>query len=570
MTKLFSFLALSVFVLNSCGDAQEDLSKKVAVGGAVYGGELRMMSQEKLENLFPLGVADIYSVRVTSQIFETILKLDPSGTKVIPGIAESFTASGDAKSFTLKIRKGVYFHADDCFGGEGRELTAEDVKFVLDFSCSGIKQNSISWFLRDKIVGGKEFFAKSKTTLPAGGVKGITVIDAQTLKIELVNAFGGFDKLLTHPSLGIFPKEAYDKYGAEITKHPVGTGPFSMDEWTAEKIRLKRNDKYWKQDDLGNQLPFLGGITITYSTNKRSELLAFRNKEIDLVSEIPVEEIENILGTLQEAQEGKNVKHKVINQISMSINYFGFAHSSPIFANIQVRKAFNLAVDRKALVDTWLEGEGYASENGFVPSIDGYPSESVRGFNYDPAQAKTLMAAAGYANGVGFPEMKFYVNGKKGSGTYKMAEGVIDFLQKNLGIKIKMELTSLANRDKAIATGTAMFWRSGWVADYPDPENFLGLFYGGNIREGGTSMNPFKYKNPAFDKLFEQAMRETDYSKRMKLYAQCDQIVIDDAVVMPLLTDDFIVMYNSKIRKFETNCMEQIDFSTIFIKEIKE
>jgi oligopeptide transport system substrate-binding protein len=307
MTKLFIFLGFSAFILNACGDSQEDLSKKVALGGAVYGGELRMMSQEKLDNLFPLGVPDIYAVRVTSQVFETILKLDPSGTKVIPGIAESFTASGDAKSFTLKIRKGVYFHADDCFGGEGRELTAEDVKFVLDFSCSGLKMNSISWFLRDKIVGGKEFFANSKTALSAGGVKGITVIDAQTLKIELVNAFGGFDKLLTHPSLGIFPKEAFEKYGEEITKHPVGTGPFVLDEWTTDKIRLKRNDKYWKQDDLGNQLPFLGGITITYSTNKRSELMAFRNKEIDLVSEIPVEEIENVLGTLQEAQEGKNV-----------------------------------------------------------------------------------------------------------------------------------------------------------------------------------------------------------------------------------------------------------------------
>jgi oligopeptide transport system substrate-binding protein len=568
MKKFILFLGISALTFSSCGDKQEDLSKLTAVGGAVYGGEIRMMSQEKISNLFPASITDIYSTRVSSQIFETTLALDPSGVKVIPSIAESCVSSSDAKTYTLKIRSGIKFHDNDCFGGEGRELTAADVKYALDFSCSGLKINKMSWFLTDKIVGGQAFKKASSSSLPAGGVKGITVVDDQTLKIELSNAFAGFDKLLTHPSLAIFPKEAYEKYGNKITENPVGTGAFVLDSWEKDKITLKRNSTYWKKDELGNQLPFLAGIVITYSTDKRGELKAFRNKEIDIVTEIPVEETEHILGTLKEAQDGKNVKHKVENHMSMSLNYFGFSHSSEVFKDVRVRKAFNLAIDRKGLVDVAMMGEGYAIENGFVPPMEGYPSSSVRGHIFDPAQAKALLAAAGFPNGVGFPVMKLYMNGKVGSSKYKMSEGVAKYLFDNLGVKIEVVLLSLEDKEKKIDSGEAIFWRSGWVADYADPENFLSLFYGTNGVNGIS--NQFKYNNLVYDRLFEAAMKEADASKRMKLFAQCDQMIIDEAVVIPLITDDFIVMYNSKVKKLETSCLERIDFSTIFIKEIRE
>jgi oligopeptide transport system substrate-binding protein len=565
MKKIILFLGISAIILSSCGDKQEDLSKLNAVGGAVYGGEIKMMSQEKITNLFPASITDIYSTRVSSQIFETILALDASGVKVIPSIAESFTCSADAKTYTLKIRSGIKFHDNECFGGEGRELTANDVKYALDFSCSGLKINKMSWFLTDKIVGGQAFRKASSNTLPVGGVKGITVIDDQTVKIELSSSFGGFDKLLTHPSLAIFPKEAYEKYGSKIVENPVGTGAFCLESLEKDKVVLKRNSNYWKKDELGNQLPFLAGIVITYSNDKRDELKAFRNKQIDIVTEIPVEEIEHILGTLKEAQDGKNVKHKVENHMSMSLNYFGFSHTSEIFKDVRIRKAFNLAIDRKGLVDIAMMGEGYAIENGFVPPMEGYPSSSVRGHVYDPLQAKTLLAAAGFANGVGFPVLKLYMNGKAGSSKYKMSEGVAKYLYDNLGVKVEVVLLSLEEKEKKIDSGEAIFWRSGWVADYADPENFLSLFYGKN----GVS-NQFKYSSLVYDRLFEAAMKETDASKRMKLFAQCDQMIIDEAVVIPLITDDFIVMYNSKVKKLETSCLERIDFSTIFIKEIRE
>jgi peptide/nickel transport system substrate-binding protein len=538
-----------------------------AIGGKLYGGEFKFMSSEKVDNLFPVSTSDIYAQRLNSQIFEPLLKLNMESMSVVPSIAESYEVSDDAKKFTFKIRKGVKFHDDDCFGGEGRELTVEDVKYTLEMACSGLKTNKMSYLLVNRIKGAKEFYTKSKTSLPTTGVTGIRIVDASTLEITLIESFIGFDKILTHTNLGIFPREAYEKYGAEIKKHPVGTGPFMLESMGVEGVTLKRNPHYWKKDELGNQLPFLDKVIMTYAKDKKSELLAFRNKEIDLVLEIPVEEIENILGSLQDAQAGKNVKHKVDSKSSMSMNYIALANESAEFKNVDVRKAFNLAIDRNDLVDHWLLGEGWAAENGFVPTMDNFPSENVKGHKYNVAQAQALLAKAGYPGGKGFPVLDFYVNAIEGSAPHKMCMGIAAQIKQNLGIDLKIKLCTIEERENAIASGKAKIWRSGWIADYPDAENFLSLFYSGNIKENSAEINSFKFRNAAYDAQFEKAMKEMDEKKRNDLFAKCDQMIIDEAAVMPIMTDDFMVMINARVREFQTNSMENLDFSNIFIKE---
>jgi peptide/nickel transport system substrate-binding protein len=201
--------------------------------------------------------------------------------------------------------------------------------------------------------------------------------------------------------------------------------------------------------------------------------------------------------------------------------------------------------------------------------MKGYPQESVNGYEFDVAKAKSLLAKAGYPNGKRFPTIDLYVNGLEESGIHKLAKAVSFSLKQNLGVNINVKLCSIEEREEAIRSNEAIFWRSGWVADYPDPENFLNLFYGGNMDKNDVNVNPFKYENPAFDALFEKALAETDEEKRMELLADCDQMIIDDAVVMPLLTDDFVTMVNLKVRKFVTNEMEQLDFSRIYIKDVK-
>jgi oligopeptide transport system substrate-binding protein len=555
------------FITFACTD--DSTEKLVASGGAVYGGELRLMSAEKIANLFPLSSEDVYEQRVNNQIFESLLKIDQTGTHVIPSLAESFTISSDAKTYTFKIRKGVFFHTDECFSDEnGREVVASDIQFCMQFACSGLPENKIGNLLINKIKGAKKFHNATKQSMKGQSVAGIKVIDDYTIEITLDESFVGFDKILTHSNLGIFAPEAYEKYGKDILKHPVGTGPFQIDMWSNNSLSLKRNPRYWKKDVYGNQLPFLDKVVLSYSKTKKDELLAFRKEKIDIILEIPANEIENTLGTLKEAQAGKNIKHKVDSKSSVSVNFFGFATGVKPFNDVKVRKAFNIALDRNDLVINWMKGEGYPMLNGFVPPGSSYPTNNVKGFQFDVAKAKQLLAEAGYPNGAGFPVLDLYINTQTGSSTYELSKGIQNQLKENLNISVNIKLCSLKERENAIKSGKALIWKTGWVADYPDASNFLDLFYSGE--NSVFKSNPFQYNNAKFNALLEAAMKEKDNNKRLDLLVQCDQIIIDEAVVMPVFNDDFITMVNAKVRNFETNSMEILDFSTIFIKEPKK
>jgi len=297
--------------------------------------------------------------------------------------------------------------------------------------------------------------------------------------------------------------------------------------------------------------------------------MAFRNKEIDLVLQIPAEEIDNVLGSLADAQAGKNVKHKIDSKASLSTAYYGLANATEPFNNSDVRKAFNLAIDRNYLINNWMQGDGYPCVNGFVPAMGDYDDTKIIGNSFDVAKAKELIAKAGYPNGAGFPKISLYVNTKEGSVIHKLALGVLKQLKENLNINIPIKLCSIDERDKAILNGEAKFWRGGWIADYPDPENFLNLFYSKNIGSNSAISNPFRYKNTSFDNTLEMAMKESNPIKRTKYFMQCDQQIVDEAVVMHLYHADFMTMINNRVKNFHTNSTEIIDCSRIFIREAK-
>jgi len=567
---LLLFFIVTGLSLTSCGEKEIDPESLIAQGGKKYGGEFKFMSTEKISSLLPTSAADHYTSRIVAQIYEPLLRLDPETMTVVPSVAESFIVSSDATIYTLKIRKGILFHNDACFDENNHELTAHDVKFSLELACSGLKENRVSYLLTNRIKGAEEFAKKSTKSLPSSGVSGIVVVDDYTIQITLKNSFAGFESILSHASLGIFPKEAYDKYGAKIGDHAVGTGPFALESMSNDKIVLKRNNNYWRSDELGNKLPFLSNVIMTYTDNKRGELLAFRKANVDLVLEIPVEEIEHIFGSLEEAQQGKNIKHKVESAASMKMGYVAMKLSSREFKDVRVRKAFNIAINRDEIVDNWLEGEGSAANNGFVPNMINYPHEKVIGHKFNVGEAKRLMTQAGYPNGSNFPAMDFYVNAVDGSLTHKLCQGVAQQLKDNINVTLNIKLCTIEERQEAVNSGVAKIWRAGWIADYPDAENFLALFYGGNIASSTGMLNRFKYQNDAYDAIYENALTESNPEKRTALLVKCDQMVINDAILMPMITDDHIVMVNARVRGFKANSMESLNLTEIFIKEPKK
>ena len=183
--------------------------------------------------------------------------------------------------------------------------------------------------------------------------------------------------------------------------------------------------------------------------------------------------------------------------------------------------------------------------------------------------AKELLAQAGYTNGNRLPKIDFYVNSIKESTNHKTCQAIARQLKKNLNVDLNIVLCTIEEREKAIASGTAKIWRSGWIADYPSPENFLTLFSSSHIDDNASTINAFKFNNSEYDTLFERALLENDHDKRMKLFAQCDQLIIDQAAVMPILTDDHIVMINARIRDFQASAMEALDLTNVYIRENK-
>ncbi len=556
-------------LLSSC-QHELDVASLKAKGGRKYGGEFRFMSPEKINSLACISSVDEYSSRVISQIYDPLFDLDLKTLELKPSIAESFFVNDDATVYTFKIKTGILFHKNDCFNGKTHELTAEDVKFSLEMACSNLKINRIGHLLVNRIKGAKSFFEKSSKELPKEGVSGIKVINSNEVQITLTKSFAQFEKLLSHSGLGIFPKEAWVKYGLKMGDRPVGTGPFEFESKNDAQVVLKRNNQYWKKDDFDNQLPFLAKIIVNYSTDKKNEFLSFRKEENDLVLKIPVEEVKNTLGTLIEAQDGKNIKHRIESRSSLNTHYIAFNNESGVFKNVAVRKAFNLVLDREDLINNVMGGDGRASLNGFVPEMLNYPINNVKGHSYDVSRAKQLLASAGYANGHNFPEIELYVVTNEGAKPHVICEAIVKSLNKNLALNLSVKICSVEERDRAIYNKEAKMWMDGWLADYTDPETFLNLLYSKNKVSRKSYANHVYFNNSEFDHLFEQAVSELDKQKRCSLFVQCDQITVDYAPVMPLYTSEHTIMLNARVRGFQLNEMEVLNLTEVFIKEVKK
>jgi oligopeptide transport system substrate-binding protein len=576
MKAFNKFILSTLFIgfLASCGDSvdgneqEEDPSALNQVeGGKFEGGVLRLNSIEDYTSLFPVAINDVYSNHVACNVYEGLFRFNQKTLETEPSLAQSFDIDNSKKVYTFKIRKGVKFHDEECFSdGIGREVDANDFKYTLDYICSNHESNKWNTLFRDVILGVGEYQNGS-----AKEVSGIKVIDKYTLEITLEDPLSALPEMLALLATAVYPKEAIDHYGYDgMNNHMVGTGAFIATNITnGDKVEFTKNKDYWRTDEFGNKLPFLSQIKISFIKDKKDELAAFKNDELDMVWGLPVEEIDDIMGTLEEAKAGENKEFEIQSVNSLNIQYYGFKFTSQVFSDVNVRKAFNYAVDRDSLVEYILDGEGVPAHNGFVPPMTSYPYESVNGFNYNPSLAKELMAIAGYANGAGFPELTLNLN-KSGGTNVKIAEFMIKMLHDNLGVNVVTETMPMAELYPKVEAGELDFWRFGWIADYPDPASFLHLFHSGNVDGKAAQANYFDYSNPEYDRVYEAALKEIDKEKRNQLYAQADQFIIDDAVIMPLMFNVGIRLMSPLVKDFDINEMEYRDLAVVRMTEKKK
>jgi peptide/nickel transport system substrate-binding protein len=361
------------------------------------------------------------------------------------------------------------------------------------------------------------------------------------------------------------PHEAVEKYGNEFRRHPVGSGPFSIVAWEeGQALIMKRNSNYFEKDNEGKKLPYLEGIKVSFNDSRATEFLLFRQGKVDFINDIDATFKDEVLtkrGTLRKEWKGKV---QLQTHPYLNIEYFGIlvdttnelVKSSPTRLK-KLRQAINYGFDREKMVLYLRNSLGIPAQSGFVPAgLPSFDSIAVKGYSYNPVLAKKLLSEAGYANR-SMPPIKLT--------TISIYSNIADFIAKQLeaiGINVQVDIVQKSLLLEMTSTSRALFFRGSWIADYPDAENYLSVFYSKNP----APPNYTRYKNPEFDRLFEKAMRETNDSLRYKLYQQADQLMIKDAPVVPLWYDMVIHLVQPNVKGFQPNALNLLELRKVKVE----
>jgi oligopeptide transport system substrate-binding protein len=477
------------------------------------------------------------------QLYSTLVEVD-SNMQVVPSVAKSWEMSPDNLLLTFHLRGDVYFADDACFaGGKGRRVVAQDVAYSLARITDRAVASPGGWIFNGRVDSTRPFAA----------------LNDSTFQLRLQRPFQPIMGILTMQYCSIVAREAVEKYGTDFRRHPVGTGPFGMVAWEeGQALVLKKNERYFETDAAGNRLPYLDGVRISFFDSKATEFLEFQQKRLDFINDIDPSFKDEILtktGQLKKNWQGRIQlnKHPYLN-----IEYLGIltdgnnelVKNAPLRLQA-IRQAINYGFDRRKMMLYLRNSIGTAAESGFVPTgLPSFDSTQVKGYTYNPAKAKELLRSAGYPGGKGLPPIKLLT-----IPIYADLGSYIANELNQLGITVQVEAMQKSLLMDQAAKSQAPFFRGSWIADYPDAENYLSVFYGKNP----APPNYTRYNNPAFDALYEKALLEKNDSLRYGLYRQMDQLVMNDAPVVPLWYDMVIHLVHNHVTNFRPNSLNLLE-----------
>jgi oligopeptide transport system substrate-binding protein len=463
----FLFFCAALAFASCSGDKAHDNTaakheERSGKGGRVYGGTFRFGMTENCQSLYPYKITDAASAHIAQQIYEGLVKFNTQDLRIIPSIAEKWEIDPSGTLYTFHLHKGILFQDDACFPqGKGRELKASDVLYSFLLLCTASPDNlNFGGVMKDRVLGANEYFEASKKGKPAKDVEGIKVIDDYTLTIQLVSPSSSFLYALANPAAYIVAKEAVEKYGVNMK---VGSGPFMIadDSKSTEQIVLRRNENYYGTDTLGNKLPFVDTLIVSFYSTKQKTLDQFQNGPLSFIWGLPSESIKDMVENQISDFNKQPPKYILDRSPEMSTQYYTFNASKEPFNKLKVRQAFSYAINRGDIVDNILRGEAFGPGlNGICPSsFKGYDISQIKGYEYDPAKAKKLLAEAGYPGGKGFPIVKLKLN----SGGTRNANVVIEIqkqLQEVLGVNIDFDIVSFKQKQDDESRGNGDIFRS--------------------------------------------------------------------------------------------------------------
>ncbi|MCW3113709.1 MAG: transporter substrate-binding protein [Segetibacter sp.] len=506
---------------------------------------------EGVSTLDPAFAKSQATIWTSHQLYNTLVETD-SNLNIVPSIAKSWDVNEERLLYTFHLRNDVVFHDNEAFeNGKGRKLVAADVTYSLSRIMNRATASSGAWIFNNRVDSTAAF----------------TAIDDTTFQLKLIRPFHPILGILTMPYCSIIPKEVVEKYGKDFRSHPCGTGPFQFGFWEeGQALVLHRNPNYWEKDRQGISLPYLDAVKISFLDSRATEFLAFQQGQLSFINDIDPSFKDEVLTKAGELRKDWQQKIVLNKHPYLNTEYLGVlvddkneaARNSPLHIKA-VRQAINSSINRKKLMMYMRNSIGISAEGGFVPA--GLPSrnaEMVKGYPYDPEKARRLLKEAGFENGKNMPSITLL--------TIPMYADIGSFVAKQLeetGIKVQVEVIQKSLLLEQTAKSKATFFRGSWIADYPDAENYMSMFYSKNP----APPNYTRYKNPAFDELYEEALLENNDSIRFRLYREMDQLVINDAPVVPLFYDMVIHLVNKNVHGIQTNALNLLELRWVKISD---
>lgn len=566
--RLLAFGFIATLSLNSCGNSTDNENDNENKEESLYGGVFSMPIHSYFSSAPINQVQKLETAQVYDQIFEGLVKYNPSTLEVEPSLASAWTVSEDGLEYRFTLKEGVYFHDNECFeGGKGRLLTSEDVIYSFEHVYSNDIENRAYSNFKNTIVGGDAFYNGSAET-----IEGITA-EGNDVIVKLAEPSAVFILKLATIYGSIIPKESME---AEMYV-PVGTGPFAYDdkESTSEKVILTRNENYHGVDEQGNKLPFLDKVEFHYFENQEDEMDLFWSEELTYVPDVAISKINEVVEEKIQDFESKPPKYKLISEPQLSTTYLEFNTTNKVLKNKKVRQALNYAINRKKLVEKIMKNQAYEiGKYGITPplprTIRDYDFNGIEdvSYQYNPDTAKYLLAQAGYPDGKGFPTLSMQF--RLGNQHYRIASEIQSQLRSVLNINIDIEGIEFNELIENQGLGKADIYRSTWFADYPNPETFLLNAYGKIVPDDPnlpSYINSSRYKNAKFDEFFEKGSKAATVEEAYTNYAEAEKILMEDAPFLILWYGEDMMLLQSDVRNFETNGMRYLDLKKVYLKE---
>ena len=538
--KLHFLFILLIWAVTACQSGFEKPKGKTV---------FRYNESAGISSLDPAFARDQANIWATNQLFNGLVQLDDH-LLVKPSLAKTWEVLDSGRAYIFHLRNDVFFHKNACFKDSiGRKMIASDVEYSLK-RVLDIKTLSPGGVWLSNLVD-KDSMEQFK----------IIALNDSTVSIKLKQAFSPFLGRLSMQYFSIIPHEAVELYGKDFSRHPVGTGPFYFKLWKeGVKLVLLKNPNYFEMD-VNGQLPHLDAVAISFIIDKQSVFLEFVKGNIDFISGIDPSYKDELLqgdGSLNPKYKGE---FKLLSGPYLNTEYLGILveetalmKNSPLRKR-KIRQAINYSFDRKKMMRYLRNNIGIAGNNGFVPvGMPGFEGGVTKGYNYNPNKARQLLAEAGFPNGEEMPKITLST-----TAAYLDICKYIQQQAEQVGISMEVDVNQAAALRQMIANSKMPFFRGSWIADYADPENYLALFYTPNFCPSGA--NYTHYSNPIFDQMYEQARGETDFQKRLTLYHQMDQMIMDDAPV--------VVLYYDKVLRFVQNDIENLGINSMNLLHLK-